>query len=216
MSFSLVSAGMSGSVCVPRVQCWSKRVMARFYLQMPIQKCYLMLNCSCIYSSVRCCECSASLSHWYYEKDGRLFCKKDYWAKFGELCHGCNDPITTGLIMVSGSICWLSSLITSLVLCLLINLELQLGSGTLTARTSGIWTNLRTCTWDQCQNWHWYLWLIYQIALQTTSESWSCCCDTGEQERLMCRIDVVTAPESKSAIDWASADKCCCIIERTR
>ncbi|KAG8001726.1 LIM domain kinase 1, partial [Nibea albiflora] len=47
----------------------------------------------------RCCECSASLSHWYYEKDGRLFCKKDYWAKFGELCHGCNDPITTGLIM---------------------------------------------------------------------------------------------------------------------
>uniref|UniRef100_A0A7N6A796 LIM domain kinase 1 n=1 Tax=Anabas testudineus TaxID=64144 RepID=A0A7N6A796_ANATE len=50
----------------------------------------------------RCCECSASLSHWYYEKDGRLFCKKDYWAKFGELCHGCNDPITTGLIMVAG------------------------------------------------------------------------------------------------------------------
>uniref|UniRef100_A0A8C6T0V6 LIM domain kinase 1 n=1 Tax=Neogobius melanostomus TaxID=47308 RepID=A0A8C6T0V6_9GOBI len=49
-----------------------------------------------------CCECSASLSHWYYEKDGRLFCKKDYWAKFGELCHGCNDPITTGLIMVAG------------------------------------------------------------------------------------------------------------------
>uniref|UniRef100_A0AAQ5ZZI5 LIM domain kinase 1 n=1 Tax=Amphiprion ocellaris TaxID=80972 RepID=A0AAQ5ZZI5_AMPOC len=46
--------------------------------------------------------CSASLSHWYYEKDGRLFCKKDYWAKFGELCHGCNDPITTGLIMVAG------------------------------------------------------------------------------------------------------------------
>ncbi|XP_068601911.1 LIM domain kinase 1a [Brachionichthys hirsutus] len=50
----------------------------------------------------RCCECSASLSHWYYEKDGRLFCKKDYWAKFGELCHGCNDPIATGLIMVAG------------------------------------------------------------------------------------------------------------------
>ncbi|XP_062329543.1 LIM domain kinase 1a isoform X1 [Osmerus eperlanus] len=50
----------------------------------------------------KCCECSASLSHWYYEKEGRLFCKKDYWAKFGELCHGCNDPITTGLIMVAG------------------------------------------------------------------------------------------------------------------
>ncbi|XP_056613482.1 LIM domain kinase 1a isoform X2 [Triplophysa dalaica] len=49
-----------------------------------------------------CCECGASLSHWYYEKDGRLFCKKDYWAKFGELCHGCSEPITTGLIMVAG------------------------------------------------------------------------------------------------------------------
>lgn len=51
----------------------------------------------------RCCECRTSLSHWYYEKDGRLFCKKDYWVKFGELCHGCNDPITTGLIMVTTS-----------------------------------------------------------------------------------------------------------------
>ncbi|XP_041918758.1 LIM domain kinase 1a isoform X2 [Alosa sapidissima] len=50
----------------------------------------------------KCCECSTSLSHWYYEKDGRLFCKKDYWAKFGELCHGCTEPITTGLIMVAG------------------------------------------------------------------------------------------------------------------
>ncbi|XP_017351775.1 LIM domain kinase 1a isoform X1 [Ictalurus punctatus] len=50
----------------------------------------------------RCCECSVSLSRWYYEKDGRLFCRKDYWAKFGELCHGCSEPITTGLIMVAG------------------------------------------------------------------------------------------------------------------
>uniref|UniRef100_A0A8C9Z8B5 LIM domain kinase 1 n=1 Tax=Sander lucioperca TaxID=283035 RepID=A0A8C9Z8B5_SANLU len=68
----------------------------------------VLSNCSTadvslsVCSFVRCCECSASLSHWYYEKDGRLFCKKDYWAKFGELCHGCNDPITTGLIMVAG------------------------------------------------------------------------------------------------------------------
>lgn len=57
----------------------------------------LIINLS---SSFRCCECSASLSRWYYEKDGRLFCKDDYWARFGELCHGCNDPIATGLIMV--------------------------------------------------------------------------------------------------------------------
>lgn len=60
----------------------------------PLTLCLCCLIC-------RCCECGASLSHWYYEKDGRLFCKKDYWAKFGELCHGCSEPITTGLIMVS-------------------------------------------------------------------------------------------------------------------
>ncbi|XP_017590776.1 PREDICTED: LIM domain kinase 1 [Corvus brachyrhynchos] len=59
----------------------------------------------------RCCECGASLSHQYYEKDGRLYCKKDYWARFGELCHGCSEQITKGLVMVSttgslGSVGW--------------------------------------------------------------------------------------------------------------
>ncbi|KAG5844756.1 hypothetical protein ANANG_G00165930 [Anguilla anguilla] len=47
----------------------------------------------------RCCECRASLSHWYYEKEGQLFCKRDYWARFGELCNGCTETISTGLIM---------------------------------------------------------------------------------------------------------------------
>ncbi|XP_064209259.1 LIM domain kinase 1-like [Anguilla rostrata] len=50
----------------------------------------------------RCCECRASLSHWYYEKEGQLFCKRDYWARFGELCNGCTETISTGLIMVAG------------------------------------------------------------------------------------------------------------------
>ncbi|XP_018586083.1 LIM domain kinase 1-like isoform X1 [Scleropages formosus] len=50
----------------------------------------------------RCCECAEPLSHWYYEKEGRLFCKRDYWARFGELCQGCAETITTGLIMVAG------------------------------------------------------------------------------------------------------------------
>lgn len=49
----------------------------------------------------RCCDCSASLSHQYYEKDGQLFCKKDYWARYGESCHGCSEHITKGLVMVS-------------------------------------------------------------------------------------------------------------------
>lgn len=41
------------------------------------------------------------LSHQYYEKDGQLFCKKDYWARYGESCHGCSEHITKGLVMVS-------------------------------------------------------------------------------------------------------------------
>nr|XP_032625839.1 LOW QUALITY PROTEIN: LIM domain kinase 1 [Chelonoidis abingdonii] len=49
----------------------------------------------------RCCECGVLLSHQYYEKDGRLYCKKDYWARFGELCHGCSEQITKGLVMVA-------------------------------------------------------------------------------------------------------------------
>ena len=53
----------------------------------------------------RCCECSASLSHQYYEKDGQLFCKKDYWTRYGESCHGCSEHITKGLVMVSAPAC---------------------------------------------------------------------------------------------------------------
>ncbi|XP_056140788.1 LIM domain kinase 1-like [Lampris incognitus] len=50
----------------------------------------------------RCCDCGCILSHWYYERDGQLFCKKHYWAHYGEHCHGCKEAITTGLIMVAG------------------------------------------------------------------------------------------------------------------
>ncbi|XP_010737786.3 LIM domain kinase 1 [Larimichthys crocea] len=50
----------------------------------------------------RCCECGCILSHWYYEREGQLFCKKHYWARYGEHCHGCRETITTGLIMVAG------------------------------------------------------------------------------------------------------------------
>uniref|UniRef100_A0A8C4ITE4 non-specific serine/threonine protein kinase n=1 Tax=Dicentrarchus labrax TaxID=13489 RepID=A0A8C4ITE4_DICLA len=33
---------------------------------------------------------------------GQLYCKKHYWARYGEHCHGCRETITTGLIMVAG------------------------------------------------------------------------------------------------------------------
>uniref|UniRef100_A0A8C9XR00 non-specific serine/threonine protein kinase n=1 Tax=Sander lucioperca TaxID=283035 RepID=A0A8C9XR00_SANLU len=50
----------------------------------------------------RCCECGCILSHWYYEREGQLYCKKHYWARYGEHCHGCKETIATGLIMVAG------------------------------------------------------------------------------------------------------------------
>lgn len=137
-----LSINMSGFVCVSLMfSVDAKEITGGFY-NFISRYSLKSVNCSSahislsISSSVRCCECSASLSHWYYEKDGQLFCKKDYWAKFGELCHGCNDPITTGLIMVRGSIHWLLPLITSLVLCLPINLRLLLGAVILNACTT--------------------------------------------------------------------------------
>ncbi|XP_058272106.1 LIM domain kinase 1 isoform X1 [Hemibagrus wyckioides] len=52
--------------------------------------------------SARCCVCNSALSHWYFERDGQYFCKKDYWTRFGEQCCGCSEIITTGVIMVAG------------------------------------------------------------------------------------------------------------------
>ncbi|GAB6033536.1 hypothetical protein CHUAL_013410 [Chamberlinius hualienensis] len=49
----------------------------------------------------RCSVCDVSLSTWYFEKDGLLFCKTDYWSKFGEACQNCGE-IITGPVMVAG------------------------------------------------------------------------------------------------------------------
>uniref|UniRef100_A0A1B6MQF5 LIM domain kinase 1 n=1 Tax=Graphocephala atropunctata TaxID=36148 RepID=A0A1B6MQF5_9HEMI len=49
----------------------------------------------------RCSACDASLSSWYFEKDGLLFCKEDYWARYGESCQDCSQ-IITGPVMVAG------------------------------------------------------------------------------------------------------------------
>ena len=49
----------------------------------------------------RCSECQDPLTNWYYEKDGKLYCHKDYWGKFGESCHGCS-LLMTGPVMVAG------------------------------------------------------------------------------------------------------------------
>lgn len=39
----------------------------------------------------RCSACDALLSSWYFEKDGLLFCKNDYWTQFGESCQQCGE-----------------------------------------------------------------------------------------------------------------------------
>ncbi|XP_071056945.1 LIM domain kinase 1 isoform X2 [Onthophagus taurus] len=49
----------------------------------------------------RCSACDASLSSWYFEKDGLLFCKNDYWSRYGEACQHCSQ-IITGPVMVAG------------------------------------------------------------------------------------------------------------------
>uniref|UniRef100_A0A8C1SMT8 LIM domain kinase 1 n=1 Tax=Cyprinus carpio TaxID=7962 RepID=A0A8C1SMT8_CYPCA len=67
------------------------------------RKLFLSLSLSLSLSLfVRCCVCNSVLSQWYYERDGQFFCKKDYWSRFAEQCHGCSESITTGLIMVAG------------------------------------------------------------------------------------------------------------------
>ncbi|KAM9780669.1 LIM domain kinase 1-like [Syngnathus typhle] len=50
----------------------------------------------------RCGECSCNLSHWYFERDGQLYCKKHYWQRYGENCHGCAEALQPGLVMVAG------------------------------------------------------------------------------------------------------------------
>lgn len=50
---------------------------------------------------LRCSECCDALTSLYYEKDSKLYCHKDYWEKFGELCHGCS-LLMTGPVMVAG------------------------------------------------------------------------------------------------------------------
>ncbi|XP_055532763.1 LIM domain kinase 1 isoform X2 [Wyeomyia smithii] len=49
----------------------------------------------------RCSACDIHLSNWYFEKEGLLFCKDDYWAKYGECCQQCAQ-IISGPVMVAG------------------------------------------------------------------------------------------------------------------
>ncbi|CAH2052611.1 unnamed protein product, partial [Iphiclides podalirius] len=49
----------------------------------------------------RCSVCDAPLSTWYFEKGGLLFCRNDYWARYGDNCQQCTQVIT-GPVMAAG------------------------------------------------------------------------------------------------------------------
>uniref|UniRef100_A0A6Q2XYH9 LIM domain kinase 2 n=1 Tax=Esox lucius TaxID=8010 RepID=A0A6Q2XYH9_ESOLU len=64
--------------------------------------CWYLVQCHQVcFPILRCSECCDRLTNWYYEKDGQLYCRKHYWEKFGELCHGCS-LLMTGPAMVAG------------------------------------------------------------------------------------------------------------------
>ncbi|XP_004072423.1 LIM domain kinase 2 isoform X1 [Oryzias latipes] len=48
----------------------------------------------------QCSVCSDLLTNWYYENEGKLYCRKHYLEKFGEFCHGCS-LLMTGPAMVA-------------------------------------------------------------------------------------------------------------------
>uniref|UniRef100_A0A669BC65 LIM domain kinase 2 n=1 Tax=Oreochromis niloticus TaxID=8128 RepID=A0A669BC65_ORENI len=64
---------------------------------------FCLCNPECCFFSclLRCSVCCDHLTNWYYEKDGKLYCRNHYWEKFGELCHGCS-LLMTGPAMVAG------------------------------------------------------------------------------------------------------------------
>ncbi|XP_075165425.1 LIM domain kinase 1 isoform X2 [Haematobia irritans] len=49
----------------------------------------------------RCSVCDNHLHNWYFEKEGLLFCRDDYYQRFGEACQQCTDFIS-GPVMVAG------------------------------------------------------------------------------------------------------------------
>ncbi|XP_014093114.2 LIM domain kinase 1 isoform X2 [Bactrocera oleae] len=49
----------------------------------------------------RCSVCDTHLHNWYFEKDSLLFCRDDYYQRFGECCQQCS-AIITGPVMVAG------------------------------------------------------------------------------------------------------------------
>ncbi|OUM64107.1 hypothetical protein PIROE2DRAFT_22146, partial [Piromyces sp. E2] len=45
---------------------------------------------------LRCCECNEPINSVIEEKDGKIYCHKDYQRLFGICCNKCNEPILSG------------------------------------------------------------------------------------------------------------------------
>ncbi|XP_049581844.1 LIM/homeobox protein Lhx1 isoform X1 [Syngnathus scovelli] len=43
---------------------------------------------------VQCCECKCNLTEKCFSRDGRLYCKKDFFGRFGTKCGGCSQGIS--------------------------------------------------------------------------------------------------------------------------
>ncbi|KAL7743940.1 hypothetical protein ACLKA6_003160 [Drosophila palustris] len=54
-------------------------------------------HCDCF----RCSVCDAHLHNWYFERENLLYCRDDYYARFGDACQQCMAVIT-GPVMVAG------------------------------------------------------------------------------------------------------------------
>ncbi|KAK3745190.1 hypothetical protein RRG08_012375 [Elysia crispata] len=48
-----------------------------------------------------CSSCDRRLDNWYIQNRGRLYCRRDYLAKFKDACNGCSHVIS-GPVMVAG------------------------------------------------------------------------------------------------------------------
>ncbi|OWR55111.1 LIM domain kinase 1 isoform 2 [Danaus plexippus plexippus] len=51
----------------------------------------------------RCSVCDAQLTTWFFEKGGLLFCREDYWTRFGDVCHRCGQ-VVYGSSMAAGEL----------------------------------------------------------------------------------------------------------------
>lgn len=65
------------------------------------EECVVALGQEWHFDCFRCSVCDHQLHNWYFEKDGLLFCRDDYYQRFGEACQQCTDVIS-GPVMVAG------------------------------------------------------------------------------------------------------------------